>query len=46
MAKFEPILRQGRAEPLEIGGTLVEVDTTDFAHVDYDMLLASLCPLL
>jgi predicted kinase len=41
MAEFEPVLRQGRIDPLEIGGTLVEVDTTDFAQVDYDTLLAS-----
>lgn len=41
MAEFEPIVRRGRAEPLDIGGTLVEVDTTDFARVDYDALLAA-----
>jgi predicted kinase len=46
MAEFEPILRQSRAEPLEIGGTLVEVDTTNCAHVNYDALLVSLRPLL
>jgi len=46
MAEFEPILWQGRIDPLAIGGTLVEVDTADFARVDYDALLASLRPLL
>jgi len=40
MAEFEPIVRQGRPDPLAIGGTLVEVDTTDFAQVDYAALLA------
>jgi predicted kinase len=41
MAEFEPILLQGRIEPLAIGGALVEVDTSDFAQVDYDALLAA-----
>ncbi len=40
MAEVEPIVRAGRADPLAIGGTLIEVDTTDFAQVDYAALLA------
>jgi predicted kinase len=31
-------LLQGRLDPLEIGGTLLEVDTTDFATLDLDAL--------
>jgi predicted kinase len=39
LAEFEAVLLHGRLKPLDIGGTLVEVDTTDFAQVDYAALL-------
>ncbi len=38
-AEFAETLRRGPAEPLEIGGPLFEVDTTDWAAVDYAGLL-------
>lgn len=41
MDEFAPKLLVGRAEPLAIGGTLLEVDTSDFVHVDYVALLAA-----
>jgi predicted kinase len=41
MAEFEPKLLQRRAEPLAVGGTLIEVDTTDFADMDYASILSS-----
>jgi hypothetical protein len=34
-----PMLRRGRSVPLEIGGQLVEVDTTDLNRLDTDELL-------
>jgi predicted kinase len=40
MAEFTPELLRGRADPLDLGGTLIEVDTTDFARVDYLGLVA------
>lgn len=33
-AEFEPVLRQGRTEPLDLPGSLLEIDTTDFSRVD------------
>ena len=36
-----PILLQGRIVPLEIGGTLYELDTTDFSSIDYKKLLSA-----
>jgi predicted kinase len=33
-----PILLKGKLDPLEIGGTLYEVDTTHFEAIDYDSL--------
>ncbi len=32
-------LRAGRLEPMDIGGHVLEVDTTDFARVDYPVLV-------
>jgi hypothetical protein len=29
------LLLRGRIEPLDIGGALYELDTTDFATIDY-----------
>jgi predicted kinase len=42
MAEFAPRLLRGRAASLAIAGTLMEVDTTDFARVDYAALLAAI----
>lgn len=39
MAEFEAALLRGRIEPLAIGGTVVEVDTSEFERVDYPALL-------
>jgi predicted kinase len=39
LAEFEAVLLQGRLEPLDIGGALLEVETTDFARLDYAVLL-------
>lgn len=39
MAEFEAALLRGRIEPLPIGGTVIEVDTTDFARVDCNSLV-------
>jgi len=33
-AEFEPVLRQGRTEPLDLPGSLLEIDTTDFSRID------------
>ncbi len=38
-AEFEETLRRGQARPLDIGGPVFEVDTTDWAAVDYAGLL-------
>lgn len=38
-AEFEETLRRGPAEPLAIGGPVFEVDTSDWAAVDYADLL-------
>jgi len=40
--ELQPALLNGRLEPLDIGGTLVEVDTTDFEAIDYDGLLTAI----
>ena len=32
--RLEPVLLQGRSAPLDIGGQVIEVDTTDFAALD------------
>jgi predicted kinase len=36
--EFKPILLQGRLKPIPIGGEYIEVDTTDFAKIDYTTL--------
>lgn len=38
MAEFEAGLLRGRADPLAIGGRVIEVDTSDFGYVDYSAL--------
>jgi len=37
--EFKSVLLKGKHEVLDIGGTLFEVDTTDFASIDYKKLL-------
>jgi predicted kinase len=39
-------LARGRLDPLPIGGAVIEVDTTDFAQLEYDGLLTRLRGLL
>ncbi len=36
------VFRRGRLDPLDLPGTTIEVDTTDFAALDYNFLLTSL----
>jgi hypothetical protein len=36
------LLLRGRIEPLPLGGTLYELDTTDFAIMDYPALMSAL----
>lgn len=36
--EFEDILRRGRHDPLDIGGTVYEVDMTEYDTIDYDAL--------
>ena len=37
--EFKPVLLKGRHDPLEIGGRIYEVDTTDFAAIDCKKIL-------
>jgi 2-succinyl-6-hydroxy-2,4-cyclohexadiene-1-carboxylate synthase len=39
---LEPQLLKGRAEPLDIGGTIYELDMTDFEKIDYQALFKAL----
>jgi hypothetical protein len=39
-------LARGRAEPLDLGGPVIEVDTTDFDAVDQARLAATVRELL
>lgn len=39
LEEFKRTLIQGRCEPLALEGKLIEVDTTDFAKVDFEALL-------
>lgn len=39
LEEFKPGLLRGRDEVMGIGGTVVEVDTTDFERVDYEGLV-------
>jgi predicted kinase len=41
-AELEPLLREGRIDPLAIGGPVYELDTSDFAAIDYQRLFAAL----
>lgn len=38
--EFKPVLLRGRYDPLDLNGSLIEVDTTDFTRVDYEALIA------
>lgn len=40
--EIKPVLLKGYLEPLEIGGEMVEVDTTDFSKIDTAGLVARL----
>ena len=44
--EFSQTLRRGRLEPLEIGGSVIEVDTTDFTRIDYRQVFAAVEALL
>ena len=35
---IESALKDGRTEPLKIGGQLIDLDTTDFGKIDYEKL--------
>jgi predicted kinase len=39
LEEFKPGLLRGRDEVMDIGGTAIEVDTTDFDKVDYEELV-------
>ncbi len=39
LEEFKPVLLRGRDQVMDIGGTVVEVDTTDFEKVDYEGLV-------
>lgn len=39
LEEFKSVLLRGRDEAMDIGGTVVEVDTTDFEKVDYEGLV-------
>jgi predicted kinase len=39
LEEFKPLLLRGRDEVMDIGGTIIEVDTTDFDKVDYEGLV-------
>jgi predicted kinase len=38
--EFRPSVLRGRVDPLDIDGELIEVETTDFAQIDYAALVA------
>ena len=40
--QFKAVLREGKYEVLEIGGSLFEIDTTDFNRIDYEGLLEAI----
>ncbi|MBF6592257.1 MAG: ATP-binding protein, partial [Ktedonobacterales bacterium] len=44
--EFRPGLLRGHLDPLGIGGTLIELETTDFARVDAAGLLARIRELM
>jgi predicted kinase len=42
LTEHRELLLRGRIEPLTIGGTLYELDTTDFTTIDYERLFAAI----
>ncbi|HLZ59254.1 MAG TPA: ATP-binding protein [Ktedonosporobacter sp.] len=40
--EFKPLLLRGRDTPLDIGGALLELNTTNFATVNYTKILAAI----
>ncbi|QBD81854.1 ATP-binding protein [Ktedonosporobacter rubrisoli] len=40
--ELKPLLLRGKDEPLNIGGTYYEIDTTDFLAIDYKKLFAAI----
>ena len=46
LEEFKPLLLKGRLEALEIGGELLEIDTTDFLKIDTAWLLSRLRQVL
>ena len=44
--EFAETLRNGWLEPLEIGGTLIQVDTTDYLQIDYERIYTAVQELL
>lgn len=43
LTEDEPLL--GRWQPLDLPGSVIELDTTDWAHMNYPALLAQICSL-
>ncbi|MBI2411195.1 MAG: AAA family ATPase [Candidatus Kerfeldbacteria bacterium] len=44
--EFKPTLLQGRREPLDVGGYLYTLDTTNFDHIDYQKLFNEIRSIL
>jgi predicted kinase len=42
LEEFMPLLRSGKNTPLDVGGVVYTIDTTDFARVDYPLLLSAI----
>jgi len=39
LEEFRPVLLRGKDEVMDLGGTVIEVDTSDFERVDYEGLV-------
>jgi predicted kinase len=46
IAELEPILLRGRLDPLPLDGPIIEVDTTDFAQVDMEVIFRAVSQAL
>lgn len=46
MDEFETFLLQGKFEAMEIGGTVIEVDMSDFEKVDYEKIMSTIQSIL
>lgn len=42
LPEIEGLLRKGRLEPLDLGGEIIEIDTTDFSKIDVTGLISRL----